>query len=75
MAIMSSIMVGEVPGLRYGLVVVVVTILSTLIYRVLLPKPIPGGLPFKKQSTKRLLGDAPDVRLNTAEDFCLCHVS
>ncbi|KAK5997603.1 Cytochrome P450 monooxygenase TRI13 [Cladobotryum mycophilum] len=31
-----------------------------LLYRALLPKPIPG-IPYKKSSARRILGDAPDV--------------
>lgn len=31
-----------------------------LLYRVLLPRPIPG-IPYKEASAKRILGDGPDV--------------
>lgn len=33
-----------------------------LLYRALLPKPIPG-IPHNKVSARRILGDAPDVSL------------
>lgn len=40
--------------------VCVITGIVALIYRALLPKPLPG-VPYNKASAKRILGDAPDV--------------
>ena len=51
------------PTSTLGVVGVVGTVLlagAILLYRAALPKPIPG-IPYKKGSEKRLLGDAPDV--------------
>lgn len=45
-------------------VVLVSTVVLVLIYRALLPKPIPG-IPHNKISARRILGDAPDVSLNS----------
>ena len=41
----------------------IVLILLALAYRAILPKPIPG-IPYKKASANKLLGDAPDVGEN-----------
>jgi len=39
---------------------VVLFFLIAIAYRAILPKPIPG-IPYKKASAKKLLGDAPEV--------------
>ena len=43
-----------------GLASFVLFAVVVLAYRALLPKPIPG-IPYKKESAKRILGDATDV--------------
>ena len=43
-----------------GLAAFVLLAVTVLAYRALLPRPIPG-IPYKKKSAKRILGDAPDV--------------
>lgn len=60
---MYSTVVKEVPSLKYGVLMLLITFLGTWWYRMSLPRPIPGDLPYKKQSAKRILGDAPDVSL------------
>jgi hypothetical protein len=39
---------------------VILFLLAAIAYRAILPRPIPG-IPYKKTSAKRLLGDAPEV--------------
>ena len=39
---------------------VIFFLLTAIAYRAILPKPIPG-IPYKKTSAKKLLGDAPEV--------------
>ncbi len=43
-----------------------ILIIAALIYRALLPRPIPG-IPYNKTSAKRILGDAPDVSKATLQ--------
>jgi len=39
---------------------VILFLLIAIAYRAFLPKPIPG-IPYKKTSAKKILGDAPEV--------------
>ncbi len=48
------------PAAGIGVVLSVVSVCVYLLYRWLLPKPIPG-IPYNPKAAKRLLGDAPDM--------------
>ena len=45
---------------NFGLVAFVLFAAALYGYRAMLPKPIPG-IPYKRESAQRILGDAPDV--------------
>ena len=50
----------QLPPYTLGLAALVLVSVTVLAYRALLPQPIPG-IPYKKKSARRILGDAPDV--------------
>lgn len=49
-----------------GFLALVVAAVGYLCYRAMLPRPLPG-IPYKKASARRILGDAPDLLKHKAE--------